>query len=174
MYRKMIGYVRPLIVGGTGVDSYSEFQPEKMPTRLESGTQNSHSIAGLNASLDYLFENKIEILTAKAMKLAEYFYNELKDIKGIKFYGDFENKFRAPIVALNILDEDSGVISDILFKTYDISTRSGAHCAPLLHKALNTRSQGMVRFSFSHSNTREEVDFAISAIKNIIKERVNK
>ena len=54
---------------------------------------------------------------------------------------------------------------------YKISTRPGAHCAPLIHKALGTVEQGMVRFSFSHSNTFEEVELAINAIKKIIDDR---
>ena len=44
--------IRPFAVGGTGVQSYSETQPEAYPTRLEAGTLNSHGIAGLGAALD--------------------------------------------------------------------------------------------------------------------------
>ena len=36
-----------------------------------------------------------------------------------------------------------------------------------MHKALGTVEQGAVRFSFSHYNTEEEVDFAIHAIKEL-------
>lgn len=161
-------YIKPFIVGGTGFDSYNSFQPDKMPTRLESGTQNAHSIAGLNAALEYLLTCGIESLTKKAQSLSSYFYNELKDIEGVKFYGNYTKEYRAPIVALNIFEEDSGVVSDILYREYGISTRAGAHCAPLMHKAMKTESQGMVRFSFSHSNTYDEVNIAIGAIKNIV------
>ncbi len=42
--------VRPLLTGGTGVQSYRETQPEEYPTRLEAGTLNSHGIAGLRAA----------------------------------------------------------------------------------------------------------------------------
>ena len=50
---------------------------------------------------------------------------------------------------------------------YEITTRPGAHCAPLMHKALGTVSQGAVRFSFSYFNTEEEIDAAISAVREI-------
>ena len=66
---------------------------------------------------------------------------------------------------------DSSEVSNILYEEYKISTRPGAHCAPLIHKALGTVEQGMVRFSFSHSNTFEEVELAINAIKKIIDDR---
>jgi selenocysteine lyase/cysteine desulfurase len=50
---------------------------------------------------------------------------------------------------------------------YGISTRPGAHCAPLMHEAFGTVEQGAVRFSFSHYNTEEEVDIAINAIREL-------
>ena len=42
------------------------------------------------------------------------------------------------------------------------------HCAPRAHQTLNTFPQGTVRFSFSHFNTKEEVDICIDAIKTIL------
>ena len=82
-------------------------------------------------------------------------------------YGDFSTKNRCAIVTLNIGDYDSSEVSDELLTEYGISTRSGGHCAPLMHEALGTVEQGAVRFSFSHYNTEEEVDTAIRAIRRI-------
>ena len=159
------------MVGGSGTHSYDEFQPDKMPTRLEAGTLNSHGIAGLHASIDYILRNKMENLTNKAMELARKFYDGVTKFPEVKVYGDFETDLRAPIVSLNISDMDSSEVSNILYEEYKISTRPGAHCAPLIHKALGTVEQGMVRFSFSHSNTFDEVELAINAIKKIIDDR---
>lgn len=64
-------------------------------------------------------------------------------------------------------DVDSGQISDILSFEYGIATRPGAHCAPLMHKALGTEAQGAVRFSFSYFNTEEEIDAAVNAVREI-------
>ena len=66
---------------------------------------------------------------------------------------------------------DSSEVSNILYEDFKISTRPGAHCAPLIHKALGTVEQGMVRFSFSHTNSIDEVRLAINAIKKIIDDR---
>ena len=142
-----------------------------MPTRLEAGTLNSHGIAGLHASIDYLLKNKIEDLTKRALDLSRKFYDGVSKFSEVKVYGDFETDLRAPIVSLNISDMDSSEVSSILYEEYKISTRPGAHCAPLIHKALGTVDQGMVRFSFSHSNTFDEVELAINAIKKIIDDR---
>ena len=86
-------------------------------------------------------------------------------IPGVRVYGDFTSDERAAIVALNIGDYDSSEVSDELAVTYGISTRPGAHCAPLMHEALGTREQGAVRFSFSHFNTVQEVDLAAAALR---------
>lgn len=158
--------IRPLKVGGSGVNTFSKTQPEAMPTILEAGTLNGHAIAGLNAALDYLKEEGIENIQKREEELMFRFYNGIKDIKDIKIYGNFENK-RAAIVAFNVGDIDSAVFSDELSLYHDISTRPGAHCAPLMHKAMNTVEQGAVRFSFSHYNTEEEIDTAINAVKEI-------
>ena len=158
--------IRPLKVGGSGVNTFSKTHPNAMPTMLEAGTLNGHAIAGLNAALDYLQEEGIDNIQRKEEELMFRFYNGIKDIKGIKIYGNFENK-RAAIVAFNIGNIDSSAFSDELSFAYDISTRPGAHCAPLMHKAMNTVEQGAIRFSFSHYNTEEEIDIAINAVKEI-------
>lgn len=160
-------YVRPLLFGGTGIDTYNKSQPDKMPTRLEAGTLNSHGIAGLKAGIEYIMENNMQELTKKSQALAQRFYEGV-NLPGVKIYGDHENKDRAPVVSINIGERDSSEVSFILSEKYNISTRPGAHCAPRLHESLGTKDQGMVRFSFSHSNTEEEVDLAIAAVKEIL------
>jgi len=101
------------------------------------------------------------------MALAKRFYEGVREIPGITCYGDFSHWNRTAVVSLNIGDYDSGAVSDELWDGYEIATRSGAHCAPLMHMALGTVEQGAVRFSFSWFNTEEEVDTAIQAIKEL-------
>ena len=159
--------IRPLFAGGTGVQSYSRTQPKEMPTLLEAGTLNGHGIAGLYAALGYLQKTGIDKIYGREMALAERFYNGVKDISGVKIYGDFTTKNRVAVVTLNIGDIDSGSVSDWLWEDYEIAVRAGAHCAPLMHEALGTKEQGAVRFSFSHLNTEEEVDTAEKAVREI-------
>ena len=159
--------IRPLFAGGTGVQSYSRTQPKEMPTLLEAGTLNGHGIAGLYAALGYLQKTGIDKIYGREMALAERFYNGVKDISGVKIYGDFTTKNRVAVVTLNIGDIDSGSVSDWLWEDYEIAVRAGAHCAPLMHEALGTKEQGAVRFSFSHLNTEEEVDTAVKAVREI-------
>lgn len=170
MYVKTEVQVKPLKCGGSGVDTYNKHHPEEMPTALEAGTLNGHGIAGLGAGVEYIEETGIDAIREKELAFMWKFYDAVKQIPNVKIYGDFENRKRCPIVTLNIGDYDSSEVSDELLMTYDISTRPGAHCAPLMHKALGTVEQGAVRFSFSHYNTEEEVEIAIQAIRELAKE----
>ena len=159
--------VRPLKSGGSGVQTFSRTHPVEMPTALEAGTLNGHGISGLNAALSYLEKEGIDKIRGREQELMWRFYNGVKDIPGVKVYGDYSVKERCAIVALNIGDYDSSEVSDELLTAYGISTRPGGHCAPLMHEALGTVEQGAVRFSFSHYNTDEEVDTAIAAVREL-------
>lgn len=159
--------VRPLKSGGSGVQTYSKIHPAEMPTALEAGTLNGHGIAGLHAALEYLEKTGIDSIRNREQDLMWRFYEGVKDIPNVKIYGDFSTKNRCAVVTLNIGDYDSSEVSDALLTEYNISTRSGGHCAPLMHEALGTVEQGAVRFSFSHYNTEEEVDTAIKAIREL-------
>lgn len=159
--------VKPLLSGGSGVQTYSKRHPAQMPTALEAGTLNAHGIAGLRAAVGYLQEIGIGSIREKEQELMWYFYDRVREIPGITVYGDFEKKERCAIVSLNIKDYDSSEVADVLFMDYGISTRPGAHCAPLMHEALGTVEQGAVRFSFSHYNTMEEIDQVIKALQEL-------
>lgn len=162
--------IRPLKSGGTGVQTYNKEQPKEMPTALEAGTLNGHGIAGLHAALCYLEETGIDAIRKREQELMRKFYEGVKDIPEVTVYGDFEQEERCAVVTLNIGDYDSGEVSDALLTDYGISTRSGGHCAPLMHGALGTVEQGAVRFSFSHYNTDEEVETAIRAVRELAQE----
>lgn len=170
MYVREGVMVKPLLSGGSGVQTYSRRHPSEMPTALEAGTLNAHGLAGLKAAVEYLQETGIDRIRTEEQKLMWHFYHNVKEIPGVKIYGDFQQKERCAIVSLNIRDYDSSLVGDVLAQDYGILTRTGGHCAPLMHQALGTVEQGAVRFSFSHFNTMEEIEKAIEAIREIAKE----
>lgn len=157
--------ISPLKVGGSGIKTFEKTAPSSMPEHIEAGTVNSHSIAGLKAGLEFIQKTGISKIREKENMLVDLFYNSIKNIKDIKIYGDFSTKERGPIVSLNLGNYSSSSVSDELFERFEIATRSGGHCAPLMHKALSTEKQGAVRFSFSYFNTKDEVLFASKALK---------
>ena len=156
----------------TGVQSYSETQPEAYPTRLEAGTLNSHGIAGLGASLAFLKRTGWDAVRMHESVLSRRFYETVRTIPGVKVYGNFAVQLRAPIVSLNIADLDSSEVADELAERFEIATPPGAHCAPRLHRALGTEDQGAVRFSWSYFNTEAETDAAAEAVRILAAEAV--
>ena len=162
--------IQPLVVGGSGVHSFDEQHPAQMPTALEAGTLNVPGLAGLCAGVEWILAQGVETLCAKETALAALFYKNIRDLPNVKIYGDPEMALHAPIISLNIGDEDSARIADILWEDYSICVRAGAHCAPLMHKALGTVEQGVVRFSFSHFNTEAEVLQTAAAVQELAQE----
>lgn len=160
--------VAPWAMGGTGVHSFDALQPMEWPTRLEAGTLNGHGIAGLSAGLDFIeAQGGVEAIATHERALADRFLAGVREIPEIKLYGAFDQSARSAIVSLNVGNIDSAEISDALMQGWGIATRPGAHCAPLMHRALGTERQGVVRFSFGYFNTDEEVDTAIDAVRDL-------
>ena len=162
--------IRPLVVGGSGVHSFDERHPAQMPTALEAGTLNVPGLAGLCAGVQWILEQGVETLCAKEAELARLFYQNIRELPGVTIYGDPEMALRAPIISLNLDGEDSARVADLLWEDYGICVRAGAHCAPLMHKALGTAEQGTVRFSFSHFNTEQQVLAAAQAVRELAQE----
>ena len=158
--------VRPLVVGGTGVSSFSRTQPDRMPTALEAGTQNAHGIAGLSAALGWIEETGLDRIEAREAALTRRFYEGARTIPGVVLYGDFTRE-HAAIVSLNIRDIDSAAAADELWTRFGIAVRAGAHCAPRMHEALGTTEQGAVRFSFSWFTREAEIDAALEAVETL-------
>lgn len=156
----------PLLEGGSGTHSFDERHPSFMPERLEAGTLNAHGLAGLAAGAAYLEERGIDAVAAEVRALVERFEARVRAIDGVRVLGGGEGR-RCGIVALNVGDVDSGVVADRLAREFGICTRAGAHCAPLMHRALGTEAQGAVRFSFSHLNTAAQADEAADALARI-------
>ncbi|MBC6004604.1 aminotransferase class V-fold PLP-dependent enzyme [Paeniclostridium sp. NSJ-45] len=156
--------------GGTGSNSEDLFQPNMMPDRYESGTHNTPGIAGLNAGVKFILETGIDKIRKHEEELCEYMLTKLTEVPNIKIYGPLDSKKRAAVISINIGDIDSGEITFILDDMYEIATRSGIHCSPLAHKTLGTLRQGTVRFSLGYFNTKDDIDKAVEALKEIEKE----
>lgn len=159
--------ISPIIEGGTGSFSKLPRQPLKMPEMLEAGTSNTPGMLSLGAGIDYINSIGLENIKNHKTNLVDYFIKSLSNIPEIIIYDNF-NIERGPVVALNIKGIPSSELSDILSEEFNICTRGGFHCAPLAHKYLGTYEDGAVRFSFGYTNTIEEIDYCISALKEII------
>ena len=163
---EMIKKIKPLIFGVTGSFSDLLTQPENLPNRFESGTQNIIGLIGLEATLEYLEQNK-DGIRKKERCIKEYFLNTLMDIQHIKTYSA---STEIPIVSLSSKDFDVAELSNYLAAN-NVQTRVGLHCNVMTHRYIGTYPEGTIRFSFSHYNTKEEADSCINLIKEFLNEK---
>lgn len=156
--------------GGTGSKSDLLIQPEFLPDKFESGTPNTPGIVGLGAGIRYILDKGMENIRKHEKDLTRYFITELKKIDKVKIYGTCDVETQAPVVSINIGDEDSSEVSYVLDKAFDIAVRPGLHCAPLAHKTIGTFEQGVVRFSIGPFTTNDDIEKAIEAVRKISEE----
>ncbi|MDO4289814.1 MAG: aminotransferase class V-fold PLP-dependent enzyme [Eggerthellaceae bacterium] len=159
--------VPPLLEGGSGTHSFDERHPRFMPESLEAGTVNAHGLAGLAAGVAYLQQRGVADVATHEAQLVVRFVDGLHAVKGVRVLGGGSDAGRCGIVALNVADADSAGVADRLASEWDICTRAGAHCAPLMHRALGTERQGAVRVSFGPFSTEGEVDACLEALEVI-------
>jgi len=157
----------PLIAGGTGSASDSEYLPEYLPDRFESGTPNLPGIYGLAASMEFLKQQGLEKLHAHEMALCKRFLDGLKDIPGVNVCGPQGLENRVGVISLDFIGQDNAEVAYELETGYGILTRCGLHCAPSAHKTLDTFPRGTVRFSLGFASTEADVDGALNAIRQI-------
>lgn len=168
---EMSELMEPLISGGTGSMSDSEEVPPFMPDKFECGTINIPGVFGLNAALKYIEKEGIENIRKRELELTNLFINGIKDIDKAMLVGIDGIAGRTAVVSIDCINRDNAEVSYLLDKDYGIMTRCGLHCAPSAHKTLDTFPQGTVRFSFSHFNTQNEIEYAIDALNKILKEK---
>lgn len=160
--------MKPYIAGGTGSQSDVLQMPESLPDKYESGTMNLPGIIGLHAALSYIEETGIKTIHRKKLELTQYFLENVKEFTNIRIVGKEGMKDRVAVVSLDFVQEDNAVIAFELEQNYGIMTRVGLHCAPIAHRTLHTYPQGTVRFAFSASNTRGEIDQCIEGFREIL------
>ena len=157
----------PLIAGGTGSASDSEYLPPYLPDRFESGTANIPGYYGWEAALRFIEERGVDTLRQHEMALCRRFLEGLEDIPHVRMVGPRELERRVGVISVDFLRRDNGEAAYALETEHGILTRCGLHCAPSAHKTLGTFPQGTVRFSLGWANTERDVDAALEAIRTL-------
>ena len=163
----------PLLAGGTGSMSHTEFMPDFLPDRLEPGTMNRPGLAGLHAALDFLQETGLDTIRAHELALTKHFLAGLAPMQAenrIKIFGLPGIEGRAGVVSIQPVHQDPAEVAASLDERFGIATRVGLHCAPAAHQTLGTFPTGTIRFSFGFFNTEADVDAALAALDILTKE----
>ena len=132
--------------------------------KFEAGTPNIAGVIASGIGLDYI--NSIGLKNIKEYEdyLLDYATSKLKEIEGVKVYGESKNK--TSVISFNIGEihpYDIGSLIDNL----GIAVRTGQHCAQPIMDYFNI--PGTIRISFCFYNTIEEIDFLVKALKKAIK-----
>jgi cysteine desulfurase family protein len=149
--------------GGTGSDSRILAHPQQMPQKFEAGTHNYPGIASLLAGIRFIEREGQDAITTKLRSLTSRFIGELSRDPHIILYNERPD---LPVVPFNIRNLENDEAGYILARAYDIITRTGLHCAPLIHERID-RGEGCVRVSLSYLNTPEECMTAAKAIREV-------
>lgn len=159
-----------VLEGGTGTESLDFSQPVMMPEGFESGTISVPLILGVGAGVDFVKKVGIEKIYRHEFSLLEKIYDGLYKNKNIVFYTNKpEFGKNAPVLPINYRDFESYRFAEVL-NYNNVAVRAGFHCAPTVHRALDTGLHGAVRVSFGAFNTKTEVEEFLTLVnhKNFI------
>ncbi|HIA20392.1 MAG TPA: aminotransferase class V-fold PLP-dependent enzyme [Planctomycetes bacterium] len=162
--------LEPLVQGGTGTESELDQQPAGMPEKYESGNLNVVGIVGLAAALDHLQEVGLAVVEQHLRDRTAELIEGFSGIAEVRQYGPSDAARQLGVVSINIGQYDPQEAATILDQAYSVQTRAGLHCAPLMHRALETLPQGgTLRFSPGWFTTAEEIQVAVQAVAEIAK-----
>ena len=164
-------HIEGTIYGGTGVRSAYPYHLEEYPYRLEAGTLNMAGIAGLSAGVNWVEEKGVENIHEHEMKLLGMLQDGLAQIPGVTIYGTMSLENRVPTISVGLENYDAADVGAFLDVDHDILTRTGLHCAPLIHEHYGTAPRGTVRFSVGPFNTEDQILKAVRAVETIQAQR---
>lgn len=159
--------ISPVFTGGTGSHSLSLEQPEFLPDKFESGTQNTPGIAGLLAGVTHLRALDFSAIRSHQEALMRHFLQGISSWPFLTVQGPESHVHRLPVFSLKFKDMDPSMVAFRLEMEHHIITRSGLHCAGKAHVALGTSQMGTLRASFGHFTQTQDVDVLLNAIKSI-------
>lgn len=144
--------------------SFEKTTFNELPFKFEAGTPDYIGTTGLARALDYVSALGMDTIAAYEHELTEYATRRLKEIPGMRIFGESEQKGSViSFLVGNIHHFDLGTLLDRL----GIAVRTGHHCAQPLMTRLGI--EGTVRASFGLYNTKEEVDTLVAGIERVRK-----
>jgi cysteine desulfurase family protein len=164
--------IRHTRAGGTGVRSAVRTHLDEYPYRLEYGTLNTMGVAGLHAGIKWIEKQGLENIHDQEMRLTAMLRDGLKDVEGVILYCQEDLTDHISIFLFNVDGLEALNTGTILDVDYNIASRTGLHCAPLVHEQIGTAEiHGAVRFGIGPFNTEDHIETAIKAVKEIAESR---
>jgi cysteine desulfurase family protein len=155
--------------GGTGVRSAYPYHLDEYPYRMEYGTPNIVGIASLWSGQEWIeAQGGVEAIHVREMDLARRLVDGFARNEAVTMYCCESLENHISTLTINVEGLEAGDVGIMLDVDFGIATRTGLHCAPLVHKQLGIdKVHGGVRFAIGPFNTGEDIDAAIEAIDEI-------
>lgn len=134
----------------------------ELPYKFEAGTPHISGVIAFGAALGLMNKIGLENMAAWEHSLLVYATQKLKEIEGMKIYGEAPRK--SGVISFNIEGIHSYDLGMLLDKM-GIALRTGHLCADtvMAHYGI----QGCVRISFGMYNTKDEIDAFIVALNKV-------
>lgn len=147
---------------------------------LRAGTEPVYAIAGMAEALRISYE-KLDEEKAYISDLKAYFKNSLlKEIPGVKFNGGCDDTEKSTYTLLNVclpLSPEKGMMLLFQMDLKGIACSKGSACQSGSTKGSHVLAQVLsdedmekpsLRFSFSSFNTKDEIDYVVTTLKEFI------
>ena len=134
-----------------------------LPHKFEAGTPNIAGGIGFGAAIEYLNTIGLNDIAAYEHELLIHATEQLKQIQGLRIYGDVAQK--TAVVSFNIAQlhpYDIGTLLDQM----GIAVRTGQHCAQPVMDFYGI--PGTVRASFAFYNTKDEIDLMVKGVQRAV------
>ena len=146
---------------------------------MRGGTENIHGIVGLAKALQDSCDN-MEQRAAYLLELKRYFMQKLtSSFNDIRFNGDYEGASHYKVLSVSFPPSPKSELLLLNLDIVGVSASGGSACISGAEKGSHVADaikgdplRKNIRFSFSHHNTKEEVDFVIEKLKAIIPEKL--
>lgn len=159
--------IRTLLEGGTGSNSENMNQPEFLPDRFESGTQNIPGIAGLSEGISYVEKRGVKNIFNHEKKMMNRLIAGFSKIPEIYQFAASDRSLQSGVLSFVVKGVDSEKIAELLDEE-KIAVRSGKHCAPIAHRTVGTEN-GTIRVSASDFTDESDIDALVFSMKKIMR-----
>lgn len=135
-----------------------------LPHKFEAGTPNIVGGIGLGTAIDWMDQFNYDEIQAYEHELLTYATKRIHEIDGVTIYGTSAHK--SSILSFLIEGLHPYDIGTLL-NQQGVAVRTGHHCTQPVMDYF--KIPGTIRASFSFYNTKEEIDFFITALQKAVK-----
>src|SRR5262249_5187504 len=102
------------------------------------------------------------------MCLVDRLWRRFDEMPGYQVFGHRDQRRRVSTISFRTESLSAAEIGGILDQAFEVAVRPGLHCAPYIHRSLDTFPEGTVRVSPGPFNTEADIDHLTQALSEIV------